>query len=190
MDGGICVEKKKICLLGAFAVGKTSLIQRFVNDRFGDKYLTTIGVDISQKLLAPFDSGNGRMCQYHLLIWDIAGMDRFDKVVESYYRGAAGALAVADLTRENTASDLTRICRNFRTVCPTVGILFIGNKADLHPLKGPVSAVLEQVAESFGGQCRVTSAKTGAGVAEAFQLLAETLEKGLDASGPVAPAGF
>ena len=73
--------KKKICLLGAFAVGKTSLVERFVYDRFDEKYLTTIGEKISQKLLPPVqDTRSGQLCQHNVLIWDIAGLEKFDRV--------------------------------------------------------------------------------------------------------------
>ena len=100
MGGKMTAVKKKICLLGSFAVGKTSLIERFVYNRYDEKYLTTIGVKISQKVLAPIDDPQGgRMIQHTFLIWDIAGLEKFDKVVKNYFRGAAGALAVADLTR-------------------------------------------------------------------------------------------
>ena len=82
--------KKKICLLGPFAVGKTCLVERFVYDRFDERYLTTIGVKISQKLLSPVeDPKSGQHIQYSFLVWDIAGMDKFDGVVENYYRGSA-----------------------------------------------------------------------------------------------------
>jgi small GTP-binding protein len=92
--------KRKICLLGPSAVGKTSIVERFVYSRFDDKYLTTLGVKVSQKLMPPLRrAGSGRYMQFTFLIWDIAGMEAFDATVKSYYRGAAGALAVADLTR-------------------------------------------------------------------------------------------
>ena len=95
--------KKKVCLLGSFAVGKTSLVERFVHNRFDEKYLTTIGVKISQKALPPIESKRDRqMIQHTFLIWDIAGLEKFDSVEMSYFRGAAGALVVADLTRPET----------------------------------------------------------------------------------------
>lgn len=176
MPGTVGVEKKKICLIGTIAVGKTSLVQRFVHNRFGDKYLTTIGVEVSQKLLPPVDAGNGRFVQYHLVIWDIAGMDRFDRVVKDYYRGASGALAVADLTRIHTTSALASICRNFRSICPAAEIVFIGNKADLFSQGSRIPNGLQKVAAAFDSRCLCTSAKTGEGVAAAFQMLAENLK--------------
>ncbi len=172
MSATVCVEKKKICLLGTFAVGKTSLVQRFVHDRFGEKYLTTIGVDISQKRMPPVQRA-GRLTQYHFIIWDIAGMDRFDGVVRNYYRGAAGALAVADLTRLDTAASLETICRNFHAVCPEAHLVFIGNKVDLFRANTRLPRELRDISAAFGGRCLATSAKTGRGVTEAFQMLAQ-----------------
>ena len=111
--------KKKVCLLGSFAVGKTSLSERFVYNRFDEKYLTTIGVKISQKILPPFqDPRSGQFIQHNFLIWDIAGLGKFGKVALNYFRGAAGALTVADLTRPETIGDLSEFCKKFRSVCP------------------------------------------------------------------------
>lgn len=121
--------KKKICLLGAFAVGKTSLTDRFVYGRFEEKYLTSVGVKISQKLMPPVQApSGGRMVQHAFLIWDIAGLEKFDHVADNYFRGAAGALAVADLTRPETIDDLKRFATRFRFVNPEAKLILVGNK--------------------------------------------------------------
>ena len=88
--------QKKICLLGAFGVGKTSLTRRFVDSIFSDTYLTTVGVKIDKKTVAV--NGN----TVNLLIWDIAGEDEVSAVRTSYLRGAAGYLLVVDVTRAQT----------------------------------------------------------------------------------------
>ncbi len=93
--------QKKVCLLGDFAVGKTSLVRRFVEGRFDDKYLSTIGVKISRKTLArPYGA-------LHLIVWDLAGGEEFG-AESSYLRGAAGALIVGDLTRRETLESFER----------------------------------------------------------------------------------
>ncbi|MFN6951418.1 MAG: Rab family GTPase, partial [Albidovulum sp.] len=84
--------QKKICLLGAFAVGKTSLVARFVRSTFSDKYLTTVGVKIDRKDL---DLPGTPVT---LMLWDLAGEDEFNTVQMSYLRGSAGLLIVADGT--------------------------------------------------------------------------------------------
>ena len=164
--------KKKICLLGTFAVGKTSTVQRFVYSRFDERYLTTIGVRISQKLMPPTEvPGRAEAVQYNLLIWDIAGMDRFDTLVENYYRGASGALAVGDLTRPDTFNQLDEICRRFRAVNPTATLVPVGNKVDLQPPGEEASAVMDRLAERFGTRPLATSAKSGENVEAAFTQL-------------------
>ena len=89
--------KKKICLIGSFAVGKTSLTRRFVSNEFSDDYLTTLGVKIERR-----DVEYGRTKTVNLMIWDLAGRDEFAQVQKSYLVGAAGLLFVADGTRRET----------------------------------------------------------------------------------------
>jgi len=86
--------QKKVCLLGDFSVGKTSLSERFVYDRFSGRYLSTIGVKISRK---PINISKDIML--NMLIWDLAGSEEFSGVQSSYLQGAQGAILVCDLTR-------------------------------------------------------------------------------------------
>jgi small GTP-binding protein len=169
--------KKKVCLLGAFAVGKTSLTERFVHGRFEEKYLTTVGVKISQKTIPPVQpAGGGRMVQHAFLIWDIAGLEKFDHVTDNYFRGAAGGLAVADLTRPETIEELQRFCTRFRSVNPEAKLVFVGNKADLFADDRGTRARLEQLAREHTTGSILTSAKSGARVEEAFLDLSRRIE--------------
>jgi small GTP-binding protein len=168
--------KKKICLLGTFAVGKTSTVQRFVYSRFDERYLTTIGVRVSQKLMAPMEvPGRAEAVQYNLLVWDIAGMDRFDTLVENYYRGAAGALAVGDLTRPDTFNQLDEICNRFRAVNPQAALVIVGNKVDLQSPGEGTSVVMRRLAKTYGTRPLTTSAKSGENVEAAFVQLARLM---------------
>jgi len=88
--------QKKVCLLGAFATGKTSLVARFVRSVFSEKYLTTVGVMIERKTLT-LDRTD-----LNLIIWDLHGEDEFQKVRASYLRGTAGIIFVVDGTRRET----------------------------------------------------------------------------------------
>ena len=88
--------QKKVCVLGAFGVGKTTLIRRFVVSIFSEAYLTTVGVKIDKKTLTV---GTAPLT---LILWDIAGQDEVNAVRMSYVRGAAGYLLVADGTRAET----------------------------------------------------------------------------------------
>jgi small GTP-binding protein len=88
--------QKKICLMGSFAVGKTSLVRRFVENMFSDKYLTTLGVKISKKIV------NIQLEDVTILIWDIGGEDLFPQTKLTYLRGMSGYLLVVDKTRAST----------------------------------------------------------------------------------------
>src|ERR1700730_12681088 len=88
--------QKKICMLGGFSVGKTSLVKRFVQSVFSESYLTTVGVKIDKKTVTLGD----RMV--HLILWDLAGEDDMSSLRMSYLRGSAGYVLVADGTRPAT----------------------------------------------------------------------------------------
>jgi small GTP-binding protein len=161
--------KKKICLLGSFAVGKTSLVERFVYDRFDEKYLTTMGVKISQKVLPPFqDLSSGKMIQHTFLIWDIAGLAKFDNAVMNYFRGASGALAVADLTRRETIGHISELCDKFKTVNPNAVLVVLGNKMDIFIDDQKALSELNTKAADYDTDSILTSAKTGEHVEQAF----------------------
>lgn len=163
--------QKKICLLGDFAVGKTSLIRRFVEGRFDDRYLSTIGVKISRKTLTRDDY------LLNLLIWDLAGGDDFSKASASYLRGAAGALLVCDLTRAATLDTLTDYAQQLRELDETAVLVLVGNKADLHDERQISDDALAAAAETFAAPYLLTSALTGHHVEDAFHHLAEAIEK-------------
>ena len=168
--------KKKICLLGSFAVGKTSLIERFVYDRFDDKYLTTIGVKISQKALPPIQTPNSnQMIQHTFLIWDIAGLEKFDSVVTNYFRGATGALIVADLTRAETIEHFGQIYERFSAISPDAAVIVLGNKLDIFEEDKRTLSALKAKAAEYKTELLLTSAKTGEGVEQAFMNLSNKI---------------
>lgn len=163
--------QKKVCLLGDFAVGKTSLIRRFVEGRFDDKYLSTIGVKISRKTLERDDH------RLNLLIWDLAGGDDFSKASANYLRGAAGALLVCDLTRAETLATLTDYAQQLRELDETAVLVLVGNKADLLEERQISDDALAAAAEAFAAPYLLTSALTGHHVEAAFHHLATAIEK-------------
>jgi small GTP-binding protein len=164
--------RKKICLLGAFSVGKTSLIRRFVDDRFDDRYLSTIGAKVSRTIVALDAAERATM---DLLIWDLAGSEPFDGLMRSYYAGAAGAILVCDLTRPETADPLAHYAQQFWSVNPQAPLALLGNKADLAEPGMLSEADLAILAASLSAPALRTSAKTGMNVQEAFRLLAQRL---------------
>ena len=175
MDRAIVI-KKKICLLGSFAVGKTSLIDRFVHNKFEEKYLTTIGVKISQKLLPPVqDQLHQQSVQHTFLIWDIAGLEKFNHVAMNYFRGAAGGLAVADLTRRESIEHLHAFCDKFLSVNPESALVILGNKSDIFQQDRQTLIDLEQATAHYATECILTSAKTGDNVEKAFLKLSQKI---------------
>ncbi len=126
----------KICLLGDSAVGKTSLVRRFVYNLFEDKYLSTIGVKVSRKpVVVPRGDD---VAELTLMLWDLAGSEEFDQIRVSYLRGAAGALIVCDLTQRDTLASAREYAAQMRAVNPKAAVLIAANKHDLfdqHVLK-------------------------------------------------------
>jgi small GTP-binding protein len=122
---------KKICLVGDFGVGKTSLIRRFVDRSFSDQYLSTVGVKISRKLvdLSGEDSEHGASVQ--LVIWDLEGQTKFKAIAPMHLQGASGAIIVSDLTRQETVENLKEHMELCTKINPKAWIVLALNKADL-----------------------------------------------------------
>jgi small GTP-binding protein len=157
--------QKKICMLGASAVGKTSLVRRFVHSIFSERYHTTVGVKIDKKQL----SVDGR--DVLLMLWDLHGEDEFQSVRISYLRGSSGHLLVADGTRPET---LKRAYALQPTMDKGVPFVLVLNKADLEAEWAVTDADLDE-AKQRGWTVVRASAKTGAGVEEAFLSLARRM---------------
>ena len=167
--------QKKICLLGDFGVGKTSVVRQFVEGRFDDKYFSTVGVKISRKVL-PRSYG-----EMNMLVWDLAGSNGFvSSLSDTYMQGAAGALIVCDLTRLDTLIALENYARQIRSTNPGIQLVFVGNKVDLTE-KRAISDLDLLIKLSAVGETTLflTSAKTGEQVEEAFIRLAEKIEEGM-----------
>jgi small GTP-binding protein len=163
------VVQRKVCLLGDFAVGKTSLIRRFVEGRFDDRYLSTIGVKISRRSVDLEDS----IC--NLLIWDLVGGHEFDHKATNYLRGTAGALIVCDLTRPRTFNFLSYATEQLLALNPTAAIIYLGNKVDLTDERKITDEQLSEFTQENPGSWLLTSAKTGEQVETAFRRLTEQM---------------
>src|SRR5262245_61070588 len=160
--------QKKICLLGGFGVGKTSLVSRYVHSIFSDKYLTTVGVKIDKKLVRAGDT------DVELVIWDIYGQDDYQKIKTSYLRGASGFLIVADGTRRATLDTALSLRDTARAVSPDAAFTMVINKVDLEK-DWEVPNTLIDILALRGWRVLKTSAKTGAEVEHAFVTLAENM---------------
>jgi small GTP-binding protein len=160
--------QKKIALLGMYAVGKTSLVKRFVSSVFDEKYHTTMGVKIDKKVVRV--KGQDLM----LMLWDVAGAEEDFTVPASYIRGSAGYLLVIDGTRIESLDrgfDLVAQVEGNLGKIPFVAIL---NKIDLVEQWKLDETHLQRLA-AFGCPVIRSSALTGEGVETAFQTLAERL---------------
>jgi small GTP-binding protein len=160
--------QKKICMLGAFAVGKTSLVSRFVKSLFSDKYHSSVGVKVDKKIVAV---GQERL---ELLLWDLYGEDEFQKIRTSYLRGSSGYVLVADGTRRETLDRVVVLQNRAEEAVGKVPFVLMVNKADLTDKWEVDDAALEELT-SRGWPVLKTSAKTGAGVEEAFLALARKM---------------
>ncbi|MEO7168158.1 MAG: Rab family GTPase [Chthoniobacterales bacterium] len=160
--------QKKICLLGTSGVGKTSLVAQFVRSMFSEKYLTTVGVKIDKKVLQ-VDGAD-----VTLVIWDLAGDDDFQRLQTSYLRGTSGYLLVADGTRRVTLEQALELQKRVATSLGAAPFVLALNKADLASQWEVDDAQMAALAaENF--TVIKTSAKEGAGVEEAFALLARQM---------------
>ena len=162
------LKTRKICLIGDFAVGKTSLCRRFISNNFSDAYITTVGVKVETKVLS---SVKGEPIK--LVVWDIAGSNKLTTLKRTYLQGASGYLLVADATRPDTidtALNLAKEADSFLDSPPFIGLI---NKMDLsQSLRISKDDLLNRTVK---GEWTFTSAMTGEGVEDAFQQLAGML---------------
>jgi small GTP-binding protein len=152
-------------------VGKTSLIRRFVHNQFDEKYLSTVGTNISSKDTEVYIPDTGANMGLKLLIWDIAGQLMFSDVDATYFRGAKGALVVCDITNRNTLDNLPDWIYRFRSICPDSPFMILVNKSDLSNQGQFEPEDAEHIARSYKTHFFLTSAKTGDGVENAFHTL-------------------
>ncbi len=169
---------KKICILGDGAVGKTSLIRKYVYDMFEDKYLSTIGAKITKKVITLKYHGEKPDVILTLMIWDIAGQEDYRNVHPTYYQGAEGALVVCDKTRKETLDNLPKWVENLYNVSDNIPIVFLANKNDLKMQTSFNENDMKKMADKFGGNYFFTSAKTGENVENAFSEIGKELLKG------------
>ncbi len=160
--------QKKVCMLGTFAVGKTSLVRRFVESIYSDKYHTTVGVKVDKKLVQVGET------ELTLVLWDIEGTESERDLRKSYLRGAGGYILVADGTRQDTLYKAMAIQSSALEIIGTVPFLLLLNKADLADQWSITEREMIALREK-SWEVIVTSAKTGSSVEGAFQTLANKL---------------
>jgi small GTP-binding protein len=157
--------QKKICMLGGFSVGKTSLVKRYVQSVFSEAYLTTVGVKIDKKTVDLSDR------IVNLILWDLAGEDDIASLRMSYLRGSAGYVLVADGTRPSTLEVALSLRRRVEADYGALPFALLLNKSDLREQWAIPDTELERLRQD-GWWVRSSSARTGEGVEDAFKDLA------------------
>jgi hypothetical protein len=160
--------QKKICMLGSFGVGKTSLVRRFVESIYSDVYQTTVGVKVDKKNVQV----NG--AEVTLVLWDIYGDDDYQKMRWVNFRGAHGYLLVTDGTRKATLEKAFQLEQKVREEVGVIPFVHVINKCDLLQDWELDPALESQMADQKWSVLR-SSAKTGENVEEAFSLLARKI---------------
>jgi small GTP-binding protein len=169
------VLKKKICLMGSFGVGKTSLVARFVHSLFSDKYHTTVGVKIDKKIVSVEGS------EVTLMIWDMAGEEDSAPIKLNQVRDASGYLLVVDGTRRKTLDAAQDIQQRVEKEIGRQPFLVLVNKSDLRAAWEIQDSELREL--TAGGWIVLeTSARNGEGVEEAFLALTSSILKARDDS--------
>lgn len=166
--------KMKACFVGDYAVGKTSVAERFVHNRFRSAYIPTIGTQILKKQFVLANPRGRGTIQIDMVIWDIMGQKGFRELLnEAYFHGARGILAVCDITRKETLSNLKYWIESVRKVTGPIPTLVLGNKWDLYEEREIDESDILKLAKDYGMASDMTSAKTGKNIEKAFSSLAE-----------------
>lgn len=160
---------RKVCLLGDFAVGKTSLVARFVHQTFSERYLTTVGVKVDTRTVARA----GDSCK--LVLWDLAGVTQLNAAGRAYIGGAHGLLYVCDGSRAETLNSVLELKEQVDGLLGSRPALLLVNKSDLVDRQELDDSTLAGCAGLFLKLYR-TSALSGAHVEEAFSTLAEACD--------------
>ncbi|CDX11080.1 conserved hypothetical protein [Mesorhizobium sp. ORS 3324] len=162
--------QKKICMLGGFAVGKTSLVRRFVQSIFSENYLTTVGVKIDKKSVTLADK------TVDLILWDLAGEDDIGSFRVSYVRGATGLVLVVDGTRPATLAVALTLRERAEAEFGAMPFVLLFNKSDLVDRWAISDGEIDELKQR-GWQIYLTSALSGEHVDDAFRQLASMIAK-------------
>lgn len=167
--------KAKVCLVGEQAVGKTSLVRRFVLDAFDDSYIATMGAKVLKRDIEVSDETYGNLL-VNLVIWDIMGNKSFrDLFKEAFFQGAQGLIAVCDVTRKATLTELESWIKAVSKVAGDIPVQILANKVDLVDDTELAEDDIKEFSDRMGSTYVLTSAKTGENVEDSFDIVARKI---------------
>ncbi|MFX1388802.1 MAG: Rab family GTPase [Promethearchaeota archaeon] len=158
----------KLILGGEGAVGKTSMVHRFVEDSFLSDYKSTIGTSIMKKQC----EFQGLDSKVRFVIWDLAGQSQFARVRQTYLANAEAGILVYDVTRKETLDSLENWFKDIKNISPDISLILVGNKIDLSESRVITSEEGQELAKKLNLSYIETSAKTGENINDAFKMLA------------------
>ncbi len=159
----------KITILGEKNVGKTSLVYRYIENKFRDSYKATLGVNLLKKDMEVDDNSVSAQ------IWDLGGQDSFKSLRKLYLEGSNGALVIFDLTERKTFDRLNEWVDSFKEARGEQPMVLIGNKSDLENQRKITEMEASNYAKENNMELILTSAKTGQNVEEAFIILTKRI---------------
>jgi small GTP-binding protein len=172
---------KKVVLLGDGGVGKTSLIARYVVNKFDDKYIATIGTKVSRKDIQVIKPD--LIINLRFMIWDVLGQKEYSKIRTASMSGAQGVIVVGDLSRMETIQSMQDFwLKEVESVIGKMPVVIVGNKTDLIKGDSMAATVLESMGQKLGHPTFLASAKTGDNVESVFAALGEIMTADVTAS--------
>ncbi len=164
-------------MVGEHAVGKSSLIRKYVFNEYTDCYITTIGTKVTKKQISIQHPITKEMVDVDLMIWDIMGQKGFRRLLQdAYFYGAQGIVAVCDNTRESTLTELDTWIEGVHEISQEIPTVFLGNKCDLTDLQEIDLNELKSFSSGYESPgAYLSSAKTGVNVDLAFNVLTDRL---------------
>ena len=158
----------KIVVVGDYGVGKTSLLNRYIDMKFVEDYLPTLGVNMLRKEMTYKNS------KIKLMFWDIAGQELYASVREQFYEGTQGAMLVYDVTRPESFANIEKWHKEILNIAQTtIYSILVGNKIDLNKVVPTEEGISK--AENNNWLFLETSARTGQGIEDAFHALIDNL---------------
>ncbi len=178
MDSYSSTVRYKMVLFGSESVGKTSLVERYINDKFQTEYISTLGYNVYEKQI-PYKEGDKEPILISLMLFDIGGQEKFRQIRQKYAEGANLAFILFDITNRASFEKIAEWKKDLFEFAGEIPFMILGNKVDLADERQVTKEELQNLASQLGAIDFIeTSAKTGLGVDEAFMKLSiETLKK-------------